>query len=579
MAASSSSLAVPQHKVFINFRGEEVRNNFVAHLDRTLKSAGINAFVDGDDGVGKDIDDLFERIEESRVALAVFSSKYTTSKWCLNELVKIKERVDEGQLVVIPIFYKVEPYTVKGLKGEFGEQFWELVRSNLDKARTWKEALEFVPRKRGLSYDGKSNEREFIDLMTKNVEQVLLKIPEEAEAARVIGPQETANPEISLVMMEQIHSRCIFRNHNDLDQAVKDKIASCAQRESQDFVSDSLLCTRFPGREVPSWFHQKAIGSGLKPKLPPRWCDKRLCGIALCAVVSFQGTQDQTGRVIVKCTCKFKTEDGSCTNFSWNVGDWTEPGKVEQPDHVFVGYTSRSHITKRLEEKGSSGSIPTEALLEFIVTDDDTTEVVRKYGEVVKCGFSLVYVESENVSCERNSYEGTNDRSDSSSQRMSPVGRASFMIYARDLSIEWSESKKRWTWISVKENPNDEAIEVAKLIEVYWLDITGRFMMSDLTKGTTYEVVFVVKIQDPAEGWHVPVNVKLTLPTGENPERKVNLRTQTRGRWLEIPAGEFVTPENDDDGYVEFSMYEHNTTDTPKKGLFVKGVAIRTKIQ
>lgn len=63
------------------------------------------------------MDSLFERIEGSTVALAVFSMNYTDSKWCLQELQKMSERRDEGNLVVIPIFYKVEPSTVRYLKG------------------------------------------------------------------------------------------------------------------------------------------------------------------------------------------------------------------------------------------------------------------------------------------------------------------------------------------------------------------------------------------------------------------------------------------------------------------------------
>ncbi|XP_010536628.1 PREDICTED: disease resistance protein LAZ5-like [Tarenaya hassleriana] len=172
--AATSSYSVPQHKVFINFRGDELRNNFLAHLKRALKSGGINAFVDEDDGVGKDINDLFQRIQESRIALVIFSSRYTESKWCLNELVKIKE----CNLVIVPIFYKLDVNTVKKLEGDFGRRFWDLVsmKDHVYKVTEWKEALVFAANKRGLPYDGTRDEREFIDTVIEKIKEVLTEI-------------------------------------------------------------------------------------------------------------------------------------------------------------------------------------------------------------------------------------------------------------------------------------------------------------------------------------------------------------------------------------------------------------------
>ena len=61
-------------------------------------------------------------------------------------------------LQVIPIFFKVEPVTVKQLRGAFGDKFrdreWEY---RCDKPRTnrWKEALASVSCKIGLTFDRK----------------------------------------------------------------------------------------------------------------------------------------------------------------------------------------------------------------------------------------------------------------------------------------------------------------------------------------------------------------------------------------------------------------------------------------
>ena len=117
-----------------------------------MRKDGINVFIDRDETKGKDLSILFSRIEESRIALAIFSALYTESNWCLNELEKIKECVDLGKLVVIPIFYKVETDDVKNLKGVFGDKFWELAKTcKGEKLDKWREALEDVPKKLGFT--------------------------------------------------------------------------------------------------------------------------------------------------------------------------------------------------------------------------------------------------------------------------------------------------------------------------------------------------------------------------------------------------------------------------------------------
>lgn len=160
-SSSSSSrvkgeAVIPQDQVFINFRGVELRYNFVSHLEKCLKRNAINAFIDTDEEMGQELNVLLKRIEGSRIALAIFSPKYTESNWCLKELAKMKERMDQSKLVVIPIFYKVEPATVKELKGEFGDKFRELVKSIDKKTKNiWKEALKAVPLLMGFVLDEK----------------------------------------------------------------------------------------------------------------------------------------------------------------------------------------------------------------------------------------------------------------------------------------------------------------------------------------------------------------------------------------------------------------------------------------
>lgn len=99
----------PQHQVFINFRGDELRNYFISHLVDALQRNEINVFTDKKEKKCEDISNLFKRIEESKIAVAVFSKRYTESRWCLDELVKMKERADLGKLKVYDLCWVIGP--------------------------------------------------------------------------------------------------------------------------------------------------------------------------------------------------------------------------------------------------------------------------------------------------------------------------------------------------------------------------------------------------------------------------------------------------------------------------------------
>lgn len=144
-----------QPQVFINFRGSELRYTFVYYLRTALVKNGINVFTDNMEPKGRNQKILFKRIEESKIALAIFSSRYTESSWCLEELVKMKECMDAEKLVIIPIFYIVTPYTIKKQMGDFGDKFRVLVDYVDDVTeKKWTDALKSVPLILGITYDG-----------------------------------------------------------------------------------------------------------------------------------------------------------------------------------------------------------------------------------------------------------------------------------------------------------------------------------------------------------------------------------------------------------------------------------------
>ncbi|KAF8010817.1 hypothetical protein BT93_J1464 [Corymbia citriodora subsp. variegata] len=103
------------YDVFLSFRGPDVRNNFLSHLYAALDQNGIHTFLDNEKlRKGEQISPtLVSAIEESCIAIIIFSKDYASSRWCLEELVKIMECKAQKGLIVLPVFYKVEPREVR----------------------------------------------------------------------------------------------------------------------------------------------------------------------------------------------------------------------------------------------------------------------------------------------------------------------------------------------------------------------------------------------------------------------------------------------------------------------------------
>lgn len=117
------------YEVFLSYRGEDTRASFTAHLNASLLNAGINVFKD-DDSIYKGArisKSLPEAIEQSRIAVVVFSKHYADSKWCLNELVKIMKCHRAIRQIVLPVFYDVDPLEVRHQKKKFGKAFQNIL--------------------------------------------------------------------------------------------------------------------------------------------------------------------------------------------------------------------------------------------------------------------------------------------------------------------------------------------------------------------------------------------------------------------------------------------------------------------
>ncbi|XP_018715900.2 disease resistance protein RUN1-like [Eucalyptus grandis] len=180
-ASTSSTVTTGNHyDVFLSFRGPDTREGFTDHLYNGLVDAGIRTFRDDDElRQGEKIGpDLLAAIENSKILIPILSVNYGSSKWCLDELVRIMEfKNNFMDHLVLPIFYKVEPAHVRHQIGSFGDAFHTRERrfdqTILDK---WKQALKEVSDLKGWEAKGYEGE-----LVKKVVQKVLSELKKEFE--------------------------------------------------------------------------------------------------------------------------------------------------------------------------------------------------------------------------------------------------------------------------------------------------------------------------------------------------------------------------------------------------------------
>jgi len=147
MASSSSyDASLKKYHVFISFRGEDTRVGFTSHLYKALCQKHIRTYIDNLMEKGDEVwAELVKAMKQSTLFLVVFSENYASSTWCLNELVQIMECHNTNeQVVVIPVFYHVDPSHVRKQTGSYGTALVKHKKqeNNNDKMmQKWKAAL------------------------------------------------------------------------------------------------------------------------------------------------------------------------------------------------------------------------------------------------------------------------------------------------------------------------------------------------------------------------------------------------------------------------------------------------------
>lgn len=140
MAPSSSSFSYSRnwvYDVFPSFSGEDVRVTFLSHFLKELDKKLITAFKDNEIKRSRSLDtELQHAINNSRIAVVVFSRNYASSSWCLDEVVEIMNCKKKFGQMVIPVFYGLDPSHVRKQTGDFGKIFEETCHNKTEEVKT-----------------------------------------------------------------------------------------------------------------------------------------------------------------------------------------------------------------------------------------------------------------------------------------------------------------------------------------------------------------------------------------------------------------------------------------------------------
>ncbi|KAJ8763048.1 hypothetical protein K2173_023253 [Erythroxylum novogranatense] len=180
-ATSTPSSSCWSYDVFLSFRCEDTRNNFVDHLYSALHQRGI--LISRDDlGLKRGTaiaPGMFKAIQESRLSIVVFSRTYASSTWCLDELVKIVELKNSTRQIVIPVFYGVAPSEVRSQTGAYKEAFdkhGKVFKYLTEKVQKWRDALAEVANLSGWdTKDRKESEviKEMVEIISNRLSHMM----------------------------------------------------------------------------------------------------------------------------------------------------------------------------------------------------------------------------------------------------------------------------------------------------------------------------------------------------------------------------------------------------------------------
>ncbi|XP_076889842.1 disease resistance protein RML1B-like [Bidens hawaiensis] len=171
-----------RYDVFLSFRGQDTRMTFVKRLYSALAQQRVykDELIPRGESIGPS---LFKAIQESKIAIIIFSINYADSDWCLNELEYIMKCRAERGLVVIPVFYHVDPSDVRRQKRMYAAAFSKHELENFDKVASWRKALVDAANIAGFVVTG--NESRCIQEVVETISQMLYPLNSSADESLI----------------------------------------------------------------------------------------------------------------------------------------------------------------------------------------------------------------------------------------------------------------------------------------------------------------------------------------------------------------------------------------------------------
>lgn len=176
----SSSSSGRKHDVYISVQNDDPCKYVTDMISRSLTIRGVPTFVDenqlrsktqgsGSVQMGRELKDV---IAMSRITIILFSRSYVCSSWCLEELAVIMDCRSKWGLIVLPIFYNVDPSDVRKQRG-YAATAVSKQRKGGCWYRRWKRALGHAANFCG--WDHSANDRIESMLVGKVVEEIVNK--------------------------------------------------------------------------------------------------------------------------------------------------------------------------------------------------------------------------------------------------------------------------------------------------------------------------------------------------------------------------------------------------------------------
>ncbi|KAJ8631256.1 hypothetical protein MRB53_024579 [Persea americana] len=152
-------------------------------------------------------------------------------------------------------------------------------------------------------------------------------------------------------------------------------------------------------------------------------------------------------------------------------------------------------------------------------------------------------------------------------------------VSPKALNIIWGNDSRYWQWTLLQKNESNFP-HGAELLQVNWIEVTGKLDFSHLRPNEEYEIVYVLKFKVDAFGWHsCPIKFKATTTDGQATEKSEMLESYRKvsETWHEVSGGEFKV-NSTQEGAVHFGMYEIGS-DWWKGSMILKEVKIRPKVR